>query len=284
VQIGIETAAQDGALDAIASTWSREDDRLRDGLRRGGIPVVTFAPILRQDSVPLAEILTTLLEMGRRTLDLPVEYEFAVNLNAPKGAPVEFAVLQMRPFDLDTETEAVVLPEDGDPRVFLQCDRALGNGRFDGIRDVVFVRRAGFERKNTRAVATVIAAMNARLIDEGRPYLLLGVGRWGSADPWLGIPVTWDQIRGARVIVESGFEDLDVVPSQGSHFFHNLTASRVAYLTVGTAGAQGAVDWTWLESLPFEEEAFGVRRVRLDRPVTALVDGRNGRAAVLRAE
>jgi len=279
---GLESAAEDGTLARFASTWSRENDRLYDGLGREGIPVVTFAPMLRHDPFPLAEIAATLLDLGSRELELPVEIEFAANLSDPPGGVPELAVVQMRPFALGSESEDVDLASLADRRLAVRSDRALGNGRIEGIRDLVVVRRDTFDRRATRAVAAEIGAMNARLVAESAPYVLVGMGRWGSADPWLGIPVVWEQIRGARVIVEAGLPDFDVAPSQGSHFFHNLTAAHVAYLGVGPSRGEGFVDWTWLELQPAEEESARVRRIRLAAALTVLVDGRTGRGAVAR--
>jgi hypothetical protein len=215
-------------------------------------------------------------------MELPVEIEFAVNLSVPPGETPEFAVVQMRPFAVGADHEDVDLSQIQAARLVVRSTQSMGNGRIEGLHDVVFVRREGFERRLTREIAADIGRINARLAAEGRPYVLIGMGRWGSSDPWLGIPVTWDQIRGARAIVEAGFPDLDVVPSQGSHFFHNLTAELTAYITVNADGTQGEIDWAWLESQPAFEETQRVRHIRLEHPLASVIDGRTGRGAIVR--
>jgi CheY-like chemotaxis protein len=279
---GIDAAREDGTLAPLASTYSHAEDRLSDGLGRTGAPVVTFAPLLRDATFPLARILHALLVHGRADMELPVEIEFAVNLSVPPGETPEFAVVQMRPFAVGADHEDVDLSQIQAARLVVRSTQSMGNGRIEGLHDVVFVRREGFERRLTREIAADIGRINARLAAEGRPYVLIGMGRWGSSDPWLGIPVTWDQIRGARAIVEAGFPDLDVVPSQGSHFFHNLTAELTAYITVNADGTQGEIDWAWLESQPAFEETQRVRHIRLEHPLASVIDGRTGRGAIVR--
>ena len=150
----------------------------------------------------------------------------------------------------------------------------MGNGLVDDIRDVVVVDFHRFDRSRSRGAASAVARFNAELLQTKRPYHLIGVGRWGSTDPWLGIPVTWDQISGARVIVESGFRDVRVTPSQGSHFFQNLTSFGVGYFTVNEDLGEGFIDWDWIEGQPQVGEAELVRHVRFDRPLVVKMNGR----------
>ncbi|MCI0587049.1 MAG: histidine kinase [Planctomycetes bacterium] len=278
----IEVALEDGTLAAVGSTYSAENDAVYDGLGRPGVPVVTFAPVLKHGLFPLAEIARDLLDLGSRGLNRPVEIEFAVNLSTPPEAPREFALLQIRPFAARPEAQAVPIGRWRDGDLLCRSRRVLGNGRIEGIRDVVVVDRERFDRSRSREVAEEVARMNQRLVEEEVPYLLVGVGRWGAADPWLGIPVAWEQIAGARAIVEAPFKDFDVVPSQGSHFFQNLAASLVGYFTVGADARQGFVDWAWLAAQPAAEEGAFVRRLRLDRPLTVLMDGREGSGVVVK--
>jgi CheY-like chemotaxis protein len=280
---GLDAAREDGTLEALASTYSVENDAVYDGSSREGIPLVTFAPVLKQELFPLPGILELLLDIGRRGLNMPAEIEFAVNLSVSRGEPAEFAFLQMRPFLVPTGLEPIAVDEMPRERLVCFSRSVLGHGRIDGIRDVVVVDRDRFERPRSAEIAVQIARQNALLAAEGRPYILIGVGRWGASDPWLGIPVTWDQIAAARVIVECGFRDLPVVPSQGSHFFQNLASFQVGYFTV-EPGRGGFVDWEWLADRPAAEETPFVRRLRLERPLTVSMDGHRGGGVIVKPE
>jgi hypothetical protein len=158
----------------------------------------------------------------------------------------------------------------------------LGHGKVEGIRDLVVVDFQRFERARSREAAAEVGRLNALLLAEGRPYLLVGVGRWGSRDPWLGIPVAWDQVCGAKVIVEAGLRDMTVTPSQGSHFFQNLTSFEVGYFTVNPESGDGTLDWAWLDAQPAESAEAHVRHLRLGEPVLALMDGRHQQGVILK--
>src|SRR6185295_12978041 len=260
---GLDAAEADGTLGRAGSTYSPENDVIYDGLSRAGTRLVTFAPILKQGVFPLADILRTLLAAGQEGVGAPVEIEFAVNLDVPRGEPREFGFLQVRPLALARESEAIELGEVDAGAILCASQRVLGNGRLEGIRDLVVVDFQRFERARSREAAMEIARLNGRLLAAARPYVLIGVGRWGSRDPWLGIPVTWDQVAGAKVIVEAGLRDLKVTPSQGSHFFQNLTSFNVGYFTVDSEDGKGRIDWDWLEAQPEETDAAHVRHLRL---------------------
>jgi len=278
---GLATAREDGTLAAVASVYSHENDAVYEGLARSGIPFVSMAPILRHDVFPLARILSLLLQLGERGMNSPVEIEFAVNLSTPPRRPKEFFLLQMRP--TVTQDRSQKLEVDGiDPaRVLCRSDRIMGNGRIEGILDLVVVDRERYDPAQSRKVAGEVSQINARLLGEGKPYALIGSGRWGSAEPWLGIPVTWDQIAGASVIVEADMQGRRITPSQGSHFFHNLTAAQVAYFTVDST-TQGLVDWEWLRTQPADDKGAFVRHVRLETPVLVLMDGHAGQGWILK--
>lgn len=275
-------AEADGTLERVASTWSPEDDTLSDGLARRGLRVVTFAPLLRHSAFPLAEIVAALAEEGSRAVGAPVEIEFAVRLGRSERERSEFGFLQLRPLALRRETEAVEIGAYAPASALCESERVLGNGVIAGLRDLVVVDFGRFERARSAEAAAEIGRLNAALIAEGAPYLLIGVGRWGSRDPWLGIPVTWDQVCGAAVIVEAGLRDVAVTPSQGSHFFHNLTAFNVGYFTVNPSEGLGAIDWEWLGRQPARSERSHVRHLRLGAPLTVKIDGRRGRGVVLK--
>jgi CheY-like chemotaxis protein len=280
--LGLEVAEGDGVLAAVASTWSREDDAIYDGLGRPGVRLVTFAPVLKQGLFPLADVLTEVMEVGAQGMGTPVEIEFAVNLKVPRGRPRQFAFLQMRPLALSYDTEDLALG-DVDPEATL-CRSAsvLGNGLQEGLRDLVVVDFFRFERARSREAAQEVGRLNAELLAGRTPYLLIGVGRWGSRDPWLGIPVTWDQVCGARVIVEAGLRDLKVTPSQGTHFFQNLTSFNVGYFTINEDEGEGHVDWAWLRAQPARSEVAHVRHIRLERPVVVKMNGKRGEGVIVK--
>jgi len=292
---GLEIAERDGTLAALGSTYSPENHAIYDGLSRPGVRLVTFAPVLKHGAFPLAAILAELLEIGSRGMNRPAEIEFAVRLSEDPDAgdgrratggdgrgarPHEFGALQMRPLVLSRETGAQDVEEADTDRLLCRSPRVLGNGRVDGLLDLVVVDFHRFDRAQSRAAASEVARFNAELVAERRPFLLIGVGRWGSNDPWLGIPVTWDQIAGARVIVESGFRDFRVTPSQGSHFFQNLTSFEVGYFTVNAEAGEGFVDWDWIATQPARSELRFVRHLRCEAALTVKMNGRKNEGII----
>ncbi len=280
LHLGLALAEQHGTLQTVGSTFSRENDAVYDGLSRHGVRLVSFAPVLKHEIFPLAEILGFLLEIGEQGTSAPVEIEFAVNLSTPPGMPKEFGFLQMRPLALSREFEELNIGAVRDEDLVVQSPSVLGHGRVDDVRDVVVIDYHRFDRSASKEAAGVVAQLNAELRARRIPYLLIGVGRWGSTDPWLGIPVTWDQIAGVRVIVEAGFKDLRVTPSQGTHFFQNLVSSNVGYFTVNQDIGEGFVDWEWLAQQPAIREARHVRHLRFDRPLTITMNGKNNRGMI----
>ncbi|HYK89065.1 MAG TPA: PEP/pyruvate-binding domain-containing protein, partial [Acidobacteriota bacterium] len=280
----LATSEEDGTLQNLASTYSPENDVLYDGISRKGIRVVSFAPILRNKIFPLPQILDLLLDMGSWGMGTPVEIEFAVNLSASRGRRKQFGLLQMRPLVLSRETEQLEIEEVSREKLICTSGHVLGHGVLKDIRDIVMVDIERFERSRSREVAKEVTRLNEQLIEEGRPYLLIGVGRWGSLDPWLGIPVKWDQISGAKAIVEAGFKDFDVDPSQGSHFFQNITSFMVGYFTVNSRVKHGFIDWDWLRRQPAAEERGFVRHIRLDKPIVIKINGHQNKGIILKPE
>ncbi|MDR3670994.1 MAG: PEP/pyruvate-binding domain-containing protein [Holophaga sp.] len=280
VEAEVTRALGDPAFAPIASTFLPADDRIVDGIQAPGTPLVTFSRILKGQGFPLPRILTRLLQITEACIGVPVEIEFAVDLK-PRD-PQTFHVLQIRPMHV----ERVPLPagslEPLRAGAVVFSRSTLGHGRRGGIRDVIAIPW-DLDRARTREAAQAVEAINRGLRQEGRPSLIIGPGRWGSADPWLGIPVTWPQISTARAIVETDFQDLEVDPSQGSHFFHNLTAFGVAYFTIHRRGDDGAIAWDWLGAQPLARTELDgrVRHYRLDEPLEVLVDGARGLGAVV---
>jgi CheY-like chemotaxis protein len=278
----LAVAEKDGSLAAVGSTYSPENDVIYDGLSRSGPRVVTFAPILKHGRFPMAEVIGTLMDTGEQGMGVPVEIEFAVSLSCRPGERCEFGFLQLRPLSLTREMETLELAEVDADAILCQSQRVLGNGRIEGIRDLVVVDYQRFERAQSPEAAAEVGRLNGVLLSEERPYALVGVGRWGSRDPWLGIPVTWDQVSGAPVIVEAGLRDLNVTPSQGTHFFQNLTSFNVGYFTVNPETGDGDIDWDWLDAQPALSERAHVRHVRLERPILVLMDGRRNEGLILK--
>lgn len=276
---GLKDAEADGTLKAVASTYSRDNDAVYDGVSRAGTRVVSFAPVLKQEVFPLAPILQQLARVGEEALGQPVEIEFAVSLpgagtGGDGAAGAEFGFLQIRPLVLSHEGEELRMGDVNAADLICRSATVLGNGRIQNLLDVVVVDFHRFERGRSQEVAAAVAYFNTKLGLENRPYVLIGVGRLGSNDPWLGIPVEWDEISGARVIVEAGFRDFRVTPSQGSHFFQNLMAFQVGYFTVNPDAGEGSVDWPWLGEQKSAEERGCVRHLRLDEPLLVVMNGK----------
>ena len=285
-------AESDGTLALAGSVYSPDDDALRDDLRSRGPRVVTFHNVLKWGAIPLAPALSELLSLVREGMGCAVEIEFALDAGdwgrtqGQQPREPTLYVLQVRPQTIPSLEGLVELEGYGAGQVLCKTNRSLGHGIVEGIRDVVFVRRNNLKATETPAVAAQIGEINARLSAQKRGYLLVGPGRWGSSDPRLGIPVKWSQIAGARVIVETAFEDRSVEPSQGAHFFHNVTSFRIGYLTLSKgdrlAEDERAIDETWLDAQRVESETAEVKHVSLDQPLRVLLDGRKSRGAIIK--
>jgi CheY-like chemotaxis protein len=281
---GLTEAEEDGTLAALGSTYSPDNEIVYDGISRPGVRVVSFAPILKHQLFPLATLMDGLLKLGEEGCSVPVEVEFAVNISVPRGIPVEFGFLQMRPLAMSRELEELEIGHVRSSELICRSNQVLGNGKLEDLHDLVVVDYHRFERARSREVAEVLARINANLQSEGRPFLLIGVGRWGSTDPFLGIPVAWSQIAGARVIVEAGFKDFRVTPSQGTHFFQNITSCNVGYFTVNPQIGDGYIDWDWLAEQPALIEQDCVRHIRLESPVLVKMSGKKGEGVILKPE
>jgi CheY-like chemotaxis protein len=278
------SAEADGTLTVLGSTYSEENDAIYDGISREGMRLVTFAPILKGKMFPLPEILDVVLSIASSGMGTAIEIEFAVNLSAANSRPKDFALLQMRPLVISREFEELSLEQIKQEQILCQSGEVLGNGIINNIYDVVVVDAHKFNRAKSHDVAMEVGQFNAKLVDEGRPYLLIGVGRWGTLDPWLGIPVRWDQISGAKAIVESGFKDYIVTPSQGSHFFQNLTAFMIGYFTINQMNNEGFIDWDWLLQQPSVEEKSFTKHLWFSKPLVVKMNGHEHRGVILKPE
>ncbi len=277
----LDEAEADGTLRHIASTYDSASDRLVIGTGNPGPRVLTFAPILDLQDIPLNKIVKRLSACCKDAVGSDVEIEFAMTLDRPHGLPARFGFLQLRPMLVSEELVEVEEQELESDRALVATETVLGNGALNTIEDVVYVKPESFEARHTPKIAAALERLNNALVAAGRPYILIGFGRWGSSDPWLGIPVTWPQISGARVIVEATLPEMNVDPSQGSHFFHNISSFRIHYMTVSHSGPR-QIGWSWLDGLPAIEETEYVRHVRTPSPLAVKVDGRVGRGVILR--
>lgn len=279
VELSLDVAESDGTLAPIGSVYSPDNDAVFDGLSRAGTRLVTFAHVLKSNLFPLAEILQTVLDIGRDGMGCPVEIEFAVDMSAD---PMMFGLLQIRPSVQDEECSPIDIEEIQPEQVLCMSPLVLGNGRICGLRDIVYVKPDTFDSAYTREIAQQIGLINDQIRAAGRQCILIGPGRWGSADRWLGIPVTWDQISSAQVIVETTLKDFVIAPSQGTHFFQNLTSLRVGYFTVNPLADEGFIDWEWLDGQPAVLENEFLRHLLIDEPLDAVLDGRNRRGFILK--
>ena len=276
----VSDALDEPPVQYLSSTYVPAEDRIRDTIMASGYRVLTFANVLKYRQFPLPDILVDALELGKEGMGAEVEMEFSVNLNLTKKEPPEFAFLQLRPMTARAELGPVDISDEDRRRAKCYSTHALGNFVNREMRDIVYVKPDAFDISKTVQIAEEIGRMNARLIKEGRPYLLIGPGRWGTSDRWLGIPVRWADISGVGAMVEAVYGDFRVEPSQGSHFFHNITTQGIGYVTI-SGREDERIDWAWLRSLPIVEETEFVANARLDRPMTMKVDGRTHECVLL---
>ena len=278
----LDVAEKEGTLSLVGATYSPENDSISDGLGRAGIRMVTFGPMLKHKLFPLSKIIDLLLDMGTWGMGTPIEIEFAVNLAVPEGKPKEFGLLQMRPLVINRDHEEITIDKFETEKLICFSEQVLGDGVLNDIYDVVYVDYHSFDRSKSRDVAKEVSQFNSQLIEEKRPYLLIGVGRWGSLDPWLGIPVNWEQIAGARAIVESGFKDLSVEPSQGSHFFQNITSFMIGYFSVNSHKSQGLIDWDWLiDQKPVASKTF-TKLLHFKSPIIIKMNGHQNKGVIFK--
>jgi len=277
-RLAVDACTDHGPVRYLAGGFDPQDNRIRDTLAPGTTPVLTFAALLKYRQIPLAEIVDALLEIGRQGLAAPVEIEFALDVGEPPGATAAFSLLQIRPMAVRRACMEVTIAAGDIATAICYSDKALGNGVFDDITDMVCVKPRSFDPAATRTIAADIGRFNAVLERDQRRCLLIGPGRWGTADPWLGIPVQWREISAAAVIVEAALPNLNADPSQGAHFFHNLTSLGVGYLTV--AGPPSFIHWELLAALPPAGETAHVLHLRQDRPLDIRIDGKTSQAVV----
>jgi CheY-like chemotaxis protein len=274
LKLKISDAEKDGSLKFVASTYDFQNDVIRDDLSDDGERIITFSNVLKYDLFPLDDILKTILEIGQQQLNNPVEIEFAVNIDPERKKPILFNLLQIRSIVENTEIIKDKLEEISHSDTIILSSSALGNGTINGICDLIYVKTENFTAAKNQEIAAKLNEINDEFLKEGRNYILIGPGRWGSSDPWLGIPVKWPQISAARVIIESGLDNYRVDPSQGTHFFQNLTAFRVGYFTLNPSIGDGFTDFDFLSAADTFFEDQYLRHIRFSEPLVIKIDGR----------
>jgi len=280
LRLKVKEAEPDGTLPLIASTYDMDNQILRPGIATEGRRIVSFAGVLQNGAFPLPELMQTAMKFGAEDMRRPVEIEMACNMNADRSG--ELYLLQIRPIVDSKLSIDEDLNQIADSKCLMRSPNALGHGVIDDVRDVVYVKSANFSASDNPATVAEIDSMNSSLVADGLPYMLIGPGRWGSSDPWLGIPVRWSNISGARVMAEVALKDYRVEASQGTHFFQNLTSFGVGYFTVDPyRDGGGFFREEWLNALPAVSETEHLRHVRLPQPLRILMDGQKQQGVVL---
>lgn len=282
LKLDIKEAEKDKALRHIVSTFDFENQIIKDGMLSEGKRIISFSNILNHNVVPMADILLNVLETGQKEMGKPVEIEFAVDLNSTDNGLYVFNLLQIRPIVDPREELEVSLSEIKHSDTILFANNALGNGIIKGIRDIIYIRPENFHSSDNAKIAQLISELNNEFLQSNSNYILIGPGRWGSSDPWLGIPVKWAQISAARVIIESGLKDYRIDPSQGTHFFQNLTSFRVGYFTINPFMNDGYYDVDFLNTQPALYEDKYIRHVRFEKQCTVMIDGVKNQGVILK--
>lgn len=281
-KISIRSANEHSSLKFVASTYDLQNNVIKPGVLHEGFRVITFDPILKYNTFPLADILKDLLKIGQEEMSNPIEMEFAVKLDVPAGEPKEFSFLQIRPIVDNYETSARIADQIDDDETIILSNSALGNGKYEGLYDLVYVKPETFNNINTRKIAQAVEKINHDFSEANKRYILIGPGRWGSSDPFLGIPVIWPQISNARIIVEAGLNNFRIDPSQGTHFFQNLTSFKVGYLTINPFMGDGFLDIDYLNNHEAVYEDNFLRHVEFREPLNIFIEGKRNKAVIFK--
>ena len=281
-KINISEIKDDGTLEYTASTYDRNDGMIRDTFQEKGPYLITFAGILKYNTFPLASLLKEILEAGEKSMGCPVEIEFAVNFT--KNQLPTFSILQIRPLVISQERYQTSWDEKKIDRktILMKSQKALGNGVIDTIKNIVYVPPMNFDSAKTVEIASQIGTINSHLKATQSPYVLIGPGRWGTQDRWLGIPVAWSDISNVKVLVETALEDFNIKPTQGTHFFQNIISKGIGYLHISLDYKKNYIDWNWLNDQKPEMETKYVKLITLSKPLTIKLDGRSGKALILK--
>lgn len=279
-RIEVGKAADFRNMRFVSSTWDRENDRISDSFITKGRKLITFSNILKYNSFPLAEIISTLLDLGRSEMKTHVELEFAVNMDVKRGDNMIFNFLQIRPVVEEIQNDKLDWNKVETSGAIIYAESALGLGRIKDVHDVIYVKEEAFSPAQTELIAAEIDTFNKKMVSQKDNYVLIGPGRWGSSDPWLGIPIKWSNISQARVIVESGLKNFRVDPSQGTHFFQNLTSLGAGYMTLNPYIGDGTYDIAQLNSVEAVQEGRYIRHIRYEKPLYIFIDGRSNKGII----
>jgi len=284
LKLKISDAEKDNSLKHVASTFDFNNNIIRDGANYDGKKLITFSNILKYDTFPLANILMDILKIGQEEMGKHVEIEFAVEMDSDSETQNVFNILQIRPIVANNQTIDEDLSKIPEKNLIMSSESALGNGIIDDIVDFVYVKPESFDTAKSSKIAEIVGKINEQFIEEQKNYILVGPGRWGSSDPWLGIPVRWAQISAARVIVESGLANYRIDPSQGTHFFQNLTSFRVGYFTINPFMKDGFYDLDYLAKFDAVYEDDLVRHIRFKNPIIVKIDGQKNKGVIYKAD
>jgi len=283
-KLSLRKAKNHKSLKFVASTYDLQNDIIRPGILQDGIRVLSFDNILKYNTFPLPEILQDLLRIGQREMSNPIEIEFAVNLDVPTGEPKVFSFLQIRPIVEQNDFTAIFPEKIDKEEAIIYSESALGNGKYKEIHDFIYVKPETFDPAKTREIAQAVEDINASFDEKDAKYVLVGPGRWGSSDSWLGIPVIWPQISNAKVIVESGLDDFRIDPSQGTHFFQNLTSFKVGYLTINPFIDDGFFDIDYLNAQEAVFENEYLRHIRFKQALHIIIEGKKNKAVIFKED
>ena len=281
VKLNLQDAEYDNTLRHIASTYNYESDRIDIGINSKGPRLINFAPILQMNLIPLNQLIKSILKLCEELFKAKLEIEFAFTINAEKKELSRFGLLQVRPMKVSNELIEIDESRIIKSNVLAASNNVMGNGTIDFISDILYIIQKNFGLKNSKKISNEVSAFNQKLQKNKTPYMLIGFGRWGSSDPWLGIPITWGQIAGTSVIVESQLPGLAIDLSQGAHFFHNISNLGIPYFSISN-NDKFSIDWDWLEQQEVIDQGIFVKHIHLNSPLTIIVDGRKRKGVILK--
>jgi hypothetical protein len=281
VQLEIDECERHGNLNHCASVFDIDNDRILPGLSQPGPRVINFADILKYSYIPLSETLKTVLDVGKEAIGAPIEIEFAIDLTKDSNRRASFYLLQIKPLIGSAQDYAIDTQELKKEKLLLYTEKCMGNGQIDNIHDVIYINPANFDKSATLKMVDEIETLNHKMMAENKKYILIGPGRWGTRDRWIGIPVAWPQISAAKIIVETSFEDYPLDASSGSHFFHNVTTMNVGYFSVQHGLAGNLIAWDVLEKQPLIDETKYFRHISFEKPLIVKMDGKKRISAII---
>lgn len=281
IQLDIDECEKHGNLNHCASVFDIDNDRIVPGLSQGGPRVVNFADILKYNYIPLSETLKTILDVGKEAIGAPVEIEFAIDMEKDSDRKASFYLLQIKPLIGSSQDFNIDVNALKQEKLLLYTEKCMGNGQVDDIYDVIYINREAFDKSKTCSMVDEISELNKVMIEQNKKYILIGPGRWGTRDRWIGIPVTWPQISAAKIIVETSFEDYPLDASSGSHFFHNVTTMNVGYFSVQQELANNFISWDVLDQQKVIKQTTFFKHVRFKEPLTVKMDGKKRISAII---